>query len=535
MNQKVHYFLLSSFLLFCRTISALATTQHHNNNKSRHHTSAFSFFHRSSTRSRRPIFVPGELRTTRQQIISYRRRSRTLLDMCQLLGINSSAPADLVLAYAFFSPFAKRGGETDVHSHGWGLCTYDHICKRGGPNAKMSQQNSQDQEKDQESIPHGPTHGLRSFRDSQPAAQSMMLTEEFFLNHIPENGHNRHELRDRPSSMKKSTSTSNVVAHIRYATRGEVKMENVHPFVRKIWGREFCFAHNGDVSCFDPSVFNHLQSEGKDGDCRPNLPWIGNSLGVKETKGNRHFFPIGDTDSEAIFCAILNALLAKFDDMPDLDVLHAAIALLCEEIIALDAAMSAKIGAMTNTGNGNHGNSSAKTTSNVTILNFLMGCGSHAQFAYSWPGKREGSTVWNGLHYSLVKQGSNGGERQTSCHEINRSEDGIAVIATAPLASENEFDENNDWVEIQRGQLILFEDGRPRYSSTSLNIDCNYSELEEKENDGPSLDMFDANSTKKRQQKQYKVVSAHRRKYNQRDDPESSFFRPLGSVDIAAT
>lgn len=255
---------------------------------------------------------------------------------------------------------------------------------------------------------------------------------------------------------------------------------------------------------------------------------------MKETKGKMHYVPLGDTDSEAIFCAILNALRARFDDMPDLDVLHAAIALLCEEIVALDAKI-AEHGASDNPCKGSNGNYAVESTSNVTILNFLMGCGSHAQFAYSWPGKREGSTVWNGLHYSLVKQGSNGGEPQTHCHESHRSKDGIAVIATAPLASENGDDDDNEWVEIQRGQLILFEDGRPRFSSTSLNTDYNYYGTEEKENDRFSLDVLDVKSMKKRQQRQYKVISAHRRKQNQQINPESSLFRPLGSVDIAAT
>mmetsp|Transcript_15516 Transcript_15516/g.32904 ORF Transcript_15516/g.32904 Transcript_15516/m.32904 type:complete len:267 (-) Transcript_15516:52-852(-) len=266
MKRPVHSFCLLSFLLSPPTSSALTTIQQ-SNKKPRHHpTSAFPFLHTISTRSLRQLHLPRTQHSLRQHHFSLRRHSRTQLEMCQLLGINSSAPADLVLAYTFFSPFAKRGGETDVHSHGWGLCTYDHICKRGGAAAKEAPQT--DRDRDQEIIPNqkGPAHGLRSFRDSQPAAQSMMLTEEFFPNHMLENGNNCHDNGDGPTSTKKSTSTSNVVAHIRYATRGEVKMENVHPFVREIWGREFCFAHNGDVSCFDPSVFNHPKNKGNDGD-----------------------------------------------------------------------------------------------------------------------------------------------------------------------------------------------------------------------------------------------------------------------------
>ena len=39
--------------------------------------------------------------------------------------------------------------------------------------------------------------------------------------------------------------TFNMVSHIRYATRGAVRLENVHPFQREMWGISWCFAHNG--------------------------------------------------------------------------------------------------------------------------------------------------------------------------------------------------------------------------------------------------------------------------------------------------
>ena len=39
-----------------------------------------------------------------------------------------------------------------------------------------------------------------------------------------------------------------------------------------------------------------------------------------ETNCNKdiHYRPVGDTDSEAVFCAILNALKAEFDTLPTL-------------------------------------------------------------------------------------------------------------------------------------------------------------------------------------------------------------------------
>ena len=147
-------------------------------------------------------------------------------------------------------------------------------------------------------------------------------------------------------------------------------------------GISFCFAHNGDVSAFDrtQSAANEVVE-----DCSSSpkvnkmntkscvkIPWIGRSIGVEDV-GERSYNPIGATDSEAIFCAMLNALRARFDVLPTLPVLHSAVQSLCNEIVAMDSE--------------NEG---------TTILNFLMGFGPHLQFAYSWPGAREGSDVWNG-------------------------------------------------------------------------------------------------------------------------------------------
>lgn len=48
--------------------------------------------------------------------------SSTQLFMCQLMGMNCAALTDFTFS---FRGFAMRGGNTDVHSHGWGLCFYD--------------------------------------------------------------------------------------------------------------------------------------------------------------------------------------------------------------------------------------------------------------------------------------------------------------------------------------------------------------------------------------------------------------------------
>lgn len=71
------------------------------------------------------------------------------------------------------------------------------------------------------------------------------------------------------------------IAHVRKRTRGPVNLANTHPFVREVWGRHFTFAHNGTVR------------------------------GVKAHPVGR-FRPIGTTDSEYAFCAMMHRLERRF-------------------------------------------------------------------------------------------------------------------------------------------------------------------------------------------------------------------------------
>lgn len=101
---------------------------------------------------------------------------------------------------------------------------------------------------------------VRLLREPEPAAHSacVRLIEE----HAP------------PSTL--------VMSHIRKATQGDRGLANCQPFVRELAGRAHAFAHNGDLGC---------------GALRSRLP-----LGA--------FNPIGDTDSEYAFCALLERLQA---------------------------------------------------------------------------------------------------------------------------------------------------------------------------------------------------------------------------------
>ena len=75
-------------------------------------------------------------------------------------------------------------------------------------------------------------------------------------------------------------ATTLAVAHIRRATLGTVRLANTQPFVRELAGRSHVFAHNG------------------------HLPGIAQSAGL----ACERYRPIGDTDSEHAFCALLERL-----------------------------------------------------------------------------------------------------------------------------------------------------------------------------------------------------------------------------------
>jgi glutamine amidotransferase len=75
-------------------------------------------------------------------------------------------------------------------------------------------------------------------------------------------------------------AASIVVSHIRKATRGVVAMRNCQPFARELGGTMHVFAHNGDL---DPER-------------------------LRSRLAARSYRPVGDTDSEYAFCALLEQL-----------------------------------------------------------------------------------------------------------------------------------------------------------------------------------------------------------------------------------
>ena len=151
--------------------------------------------------------------------------------MCQLLGLNSNQPTDICFS---FTGFKARGGVTDHHVDGWGIAFFEG-------------------------------RGVRILHDHEPSCRSA-LAELVSAHPIP---------------------ATNIIGHIRKATRGEVSLENTHPFHRELWERHWVFAHNGTLDNFEPTLTGR-------------------------------FLPVGKTDSELAFCWLMQGLHDAFgEDAPD--------------------------------------------------------------------------------------------------------------------------------------------------------------------------------------------------------------------------
>lgn len=150
--------------------------------------------------------------------------------MCELLGMSANLPTDICFS---FSGLMQRGGKTGPHQDGFGVAFYEG-------------------------------KGCRVFHDPFPSAESEIAQ---FIKNYP-------------------IHSTKVLCHIRKANRGRVCLENTHPFVRNLWGRNWCFAHNGQLK------------------------------GVKKALKLSRYFPVGTTDSEHAFCWMLEQIDEHFKKPP---------------------------------------------------------------------------------------------------------------------------------------------------------------------------------------------------------------------------
>ncbi|WP_205438625.1 class II glutamine amidotransferase [Edwardsiella tarda] len=149
--------------------------------------------------------------------------------MCELLGMSANVPTDICFS---FTALALRGGRTGPHKDGWGITFYEG-------------------------------KGCRTFKDPLPSHSSPIarLVREYPI---------------------KSCA---VVSHVRQANRGSVALENTHPFTRELWGRNWTFAHNGQLD-------DYL------------------------TLATGNYQPIGETDSEYAFCWLLQQMHTRYPHPP---------------------------------------------------------------------------------------------------------------------------------------------------------------------------------------------------------------------------
>lgn len=147
--------------------------------------------------------------------------------MCELLGFSCKTPIGIRFS---MDEFCTRGGMLGIHKDGWGIA-------------------------------YAADDGFDIFLETTPASESKLID------------------LIKESSIKSSI----IISHIRRATVGKNVLLNNQPFTRMAWGRQWVFAHNGDLPDFYPPSFNS-------------------------------FNVIGDTDSEKIFCYFLDQLLLQFKD-----------------------------------------------------------------------------------------------------------------------------------------------------------------------------------------------------------------------------
>ncbi|TCV91552.1 class II glutamine amidotransferase [Biostraticola tofi] len=149
--------------------------------------------------------------------------------MCELLGMSANVPTDICFS---FTGLVQRGGGTGPHKDGWGITFYEGL-------------------------------GCRTFKDPMPSIDSPIARL----------------VQDYP------IKSCAVVSHIRQANRGRVALENTHPFTRELWGRNWTFAHNGQLN-----GYRQLET------------------GI--------YRPIGQTDSEYAFCWLLARLNDRYPKTP---------------------------------------------------------------------------------------------------------------------------------------------------------------------------------------------------------------------------
>ena len=193
-------------------------------------------------------------------------------------------------------------------------------------------------------------------------------------------------------------ATAFALSHIRKATRGDVALRNCQPFVRELGGAWHAFAHNGDL----PGVE-------RDARLQPGA-----------------FRPVGETDSERVFCALLERLrpLWLAGGPPAVAARRQVIERFAAELRGFGPA------------------------------NFLY-CDGDALFAHADRRHQADGTISPPGLWRLTRRCAAGGELAAAGLRIEAhgTEQEVALLASVPLTAEG-------WEPLPRGEVLVVRDGR---------------------------------------------------------------------------
>ena len=193
-------------------------------------------------------------------------------------------------------------------------------------------------------------------------------------------------------------SSSLVLSHIRKATLGPVATRNCQPFARELGGAWHTFAHNGDLK----------------------------GIAGERRFVTERFRPVGETDSEQAFCALLDALqpLWSSGEVPPIAQRRTIVERFAADLRELGPA------------------------------NFLY-CDGDALFAHGHRRHQiDGSIAPPGL-WRLGRHCPAGGELSADGLRIvaDKGEQEVLLVASVPLTAEN-------WLALGEGEVVVARQGR---------------------------------------------------------------------------
>lgn len=197
--------------------------------------------------------------------------------------------------------------------------------------------------------------------------------------------------------QRQEITSSTVVAHIRRATQGPRLLRNTQPFTRELGGVVHIFAHNG--------MLTGIEQDPRFGVAR--------------------FRPVGDTDSEHAYCALLERLSPLWSGgRPSLDERARCVAAFAADLATLGPA------------------------------NFVYSDGD-AVFAHGHRRRTDaGEMAPPGLHV-LCRSCHPGTDSRSVAglslsHEVDQQ---VALVASVPLSGEK-------WDALREGELVVLREGR---------------------------------------------------------------------------